>query len=228
MLGYFLTSANFNSDHFAALPQSRVPDLILVRKTYPNRRKKNKQRKWRLKSIVKEEIGTEGAETGDDHTAAAAKAKGVVGRMGGRDQKKVEEDYELFLRDLEEDPEMRKEVNLYKADVGDVKMRGVNAGLVPASAKGGGKKKRGGGAQHAMDVDMDADAAAPRGEQPSKEDSMGVDGKEDRDGDEQEKEEEDGEEEPDFPEVRLDELLNDFDEMTLGAERGGEGDEVGA
>jgi len=44
--------------------------------------------------------------------------RGAVGRMpvGGRDQKKVEEDYELFLRDLEEDPEMRSTVNLYKAD----------------------------------------------------------------------------------------------------------------
>ena len=94
-LGYFLTSANFNSDEFAALPAERIPDLVLVKKAYPNRRKKNKPRAWRLRSIAKE-AGEEG-ETGA--------GRGVVGRMGGRDQRKVEEDYELFLRDLEEDEE---------------------------------------------------------------------------------------------------------------------------
>jgi len=54
------------------------------------------------------------------------KERGVVGRMGGRDQKKVEEDYELFLRDLEEDPEMRGAVNLYKVEKGqDIKWLGL-------------------------------------------------------------------------------------------------------
>ena len=38
-LGYFLTNSNYNSDHFAELPPARVPDIILVKKTYPNRRK---------------------------------------------------------------------------------------------------------------------------------------------------------------------------------------------
>ncbi|KAL4262623.1 60S ribosomal export protein NMD3 [Pleurotus pulmonarius] len=127
VLGFHLTNSNFNSDDFASLPTSRIPDVILVRKTYPNRRKKNKPRNWKLRSIGKEE-GEEG-ETGA--------GKGVVGRMGGRDQKKVNEDYELFLRDLEEDTEMRSAVNLYKADV---KMR--------AATESGRKGK-----QFAMEVD---------------------------------------------------------------------------
>jgi len=42
--------------------------------------------------------------------------------MGRRDQKKLEEDYEIFLRDLEEDPELRSGINLYKAS--DVKTNG--------------------------------------------------------------------------------------------------------
>jgi len=33
-LGYLL--ANFNSDHFATLPASRIPDIFLVKKSYPN------------------------------------------------------------------------------------------------------------------------------------------------------------------------------------------------
>jgi len=87
-LGYFLTNANYNSDHFASIPHARIPDIILVKKTYPNRRKKSKARNWKLRSIAKE-AGEDGETSG---------ARGAVGRMGGRDQKKVEEDYEHFLR----------------------------------------------------------------------------------------------------------------------------------
>ncbi|KAK7053848.1 60S ribosomal export protein NMD3 [Favolaschia claudopus] len=181
-LGYHLTNANFNNTDYAALRAERLPDIVLVKKAYPNRRKKNKARSWRLRSIGKE-AGEEG-ETGG--------GRGVVGRMGGRDQKKVEEDYELFLRDLEEDPEMRGAVNLYKAagpGGGDARM-----GAAPGQGQSGGKK-RGRKAQFAMDVDM-VDEAPP-------ERVHGEDGDEEED-------------EADFPDVKLDELLENFDEMTLG------------
>lgn len=169
-MGYFLSNSNFNSDDFASLPSHRVPDVILVKKSYPNRRKKNKTRAWKLRSIAKE-AGEEG-ETGG--------ARGVVGRMGGRDQKKVEEDYELFLRELEEDEEMRGAVNLYRAKNDKP---GAGSGLA------GGKTRR------KQQYEMDVDEGAP-------EPVAATD-------------EEDVEEEADFPEVKLDELLEDFDEMTL-------------
>lgn len=54
-------------------------------------RKKSKPRNWKLKGLSKEE---------ED-------AKRV-------DKTRVEQDYELFLRDLEEDPELRSMINLYK------------------------------------------------------------------------------------------------------------------
>jgi nonsense-mediated mRNA decay protein 3 len=174
-MGYHLSNTNFNSDDFASLPQDRIPDVILVRKAYPNRRKKNKSRNWRLRSMAKEE-GEEG-ETGS--------GRGAVGRMGGRDQKKVEEDYELFLRDLEEDQEMRSTVNLYKGD--DMK-------LGKSGSRTGDEKTRK-KTQHSMDVD---EAAAPVPEP-----VLQAGGEE---------------EEADFPEVRLEELLENFDEMTLGEE----------
>jgi len=177
-MGYFLTNANYNSDHFASIPASRVPDVILVKKAYPNRRKKSKAaaaRNWKLRSIAKE-AGEEG-ETGN--------ARGAIGRMGGRDQRKVEEDYEVFLRDLEEDPEMRAGVNLYK--VSDVKMTGEEK----KSKKGGGKT------QYAMDVDGPV-SAPPHTVAPGEAE----------------------EEEPDFPQIKLEELLEEFDEMTLGRDSG--------
>ncbi|CAA7261122.1 unnamed protein product [Cyclocybe aegerita] len=181
VLGYFLTNANFNSDEFTNLPQDRIPDIILVKKTYPNRRKKSKARNWRLRSIAKE-AGEEGETSG---------ARGAIGRMGGRDQKKVEEDYEIFLRDLEEDPELRAGVNLFKAP--EIKM------AAPEPSKE--KKGRGKRAQFSMDVDEEVlveriPAAAVL--------------------------DDDAEEEADFPEIQLDELLEGFDEMTLGPADGEE------
>lgn len=170
-MGYYLTASNFNSDDYATLPADRIPDVILIKKAYPDRRKKGRTRAWKLRSIAKEQ-GEEG-ETGG--------GRGVVGRMGGRDQRKVEEDYELFLRDLEEDPELRANVNLYKAK--DVKMHDANAG-----------KKVGG--QYGMVVD---EVRPQLGGGPGAE-----------------AEGEDAEGEGNFPDVQLEELLEDFDEMTLG------------
>ncbi|TFK48954.1 RNA binding protein [Heliocybe sulcata] len=171
VLGFHLSNTNFNSDDYAKLPADRIPDIILVKKAYPNRRKKSRPRNWKLQSIAKE-----AAEDSDP--------KGVIGRMGGRDQKKVEEDYELFLRDLEEDPELRGTVNLFKAK--DDKP-GAGSGMA-----GGKTRKK---THFAMDVD---EAPAPAAETES---TMG--------------DAEDGEDEPDFPEVQLNELLEEFDEMTL-------------
>lgn len=168
-MGYFLTNSNYNSDHFSSIPPSRVPDIILVKKAYPNRRKKSKARHWKLRSIAKD-AGEEG-ETGN--------ARGAIGRMGGRDHRKVEEDYELFLRDLEEDLEMRAAVNLYKTS--DVKMAGRS-----------GRRA----VQYAMDVDEPGVDAAT-------EILSAVD---------------EEVEEADFPEIKLNELLEEFDEMTLGRE----------
>jgi len=178
VLGYHLSNANFNSDDFASLPSHRVPDIILVKKTYPNRRKKNRTRNWKLRSIAKE-AGEEG-DTGS--------GRGVVGRLGGRDQKKVEEDYELFLRDIEEDEELRGAVNLYRTKV---EKPGQGSGMA------GGKNRRKG--QFDMEVD---DKPAPLAAAAA---TNGIGGGE----------EEEEEEEADFPEVKLDELLEDFDEMTL-------------
>ncbi|KAI5477654.1 hypothetical protein MNV49_006040 [Pseudohyphozyma bogoriensis] len=109
VLGYMLGSANFNNDAWETLDQSRVPEVILVRKTYPNRRKKSKARTWKLKSMVKE-VGDENIGLGREKADKSIKVRGA----GAAEQAKAEADYERFLRDLEEDEELRQTINLFK------------------------------------------------------------------------------------------------------------------
>ncbi|KAJ2720385.1 ribosome-binding protein [Coemansia sp. Benny D115] len=93
VLGYDLERANINNDNFERLNPDEVPEVVLVKKAYPERRRKRKQRNWKLKTLNKDE---------DD--LAPKKSE----------QEKMEADFETFLRDLEEDPELRQTINLYK------------------------------------------------------------------------------------------------------------------
>lgn len=68
-----------------------MPDIVLVRKSYPNARRKTRKRNWKLKNLVKEED--------------------IELR---KDRQRTERDYEAFLRDIEEDVELRGMINLYK------------------------------------------------------------------------------------------------------------------
>ncbi|ORX58312.1 NMD3-domain-containing protein [Hesseltinella vesiculosa] len=95
VMGYDLTRANFNHDEFNKLNMQNLPDVILVRKTYPVRRKKNKQRNWKIQQLGKQE-------------------EEMLPRK--QDQAKIEHDMEMFMRDLEEDPEFRSTVNIFKQD----------------------------------------------------------------------------------------------------------------
>ena len=99
VLGYHLAGTNFNSWTFEAIENSKqyasmIPDVMLVKKQY-TRRKPNKTRNWRLKRMDKEES-----------------------EMAPRrqDQDKLERDFELFLRDVEEDNELRNTLSIYKAN----------------------------------------------------------------------------------------------------------------
>ena len=98
VMGYHLTGTNFNNPNFEALEQkdslaSQIPDVVLVKKAYI-RKKKNKSRNWRLKRI--------GREEGEPSSKR-------------QDQEKMERDFEMFLRDVEEDTDLRNTLDLYKA-----------------------------------------------------------------------------------------------------------------
>lgn len=99
VMGYHLTGTNFNNQLFDALEDSNkhastIPDVVLVKKHY-TRKKKGKSRNWRLKRMAKEESE-------------------MLPRK--QDQDKMERDFEMFLRDVEEDQELRAGLALYKAE----------------------------------------------------------------------------------------------------------------
>ena len=97
-MGYLLTGSNFNNAHFEAIEESNsyastIPDVVLVRKHFV-RRRRHRNRNWQLKRMAKDE--------GDLLPKKA-------------DQERMDKDYEMFLRDVEEDEDLRAAVALYKA-----------------------------------------------------------------------------------------------------------------
>ncbi|KAL1598050.1 ribosome-binding protein [Paraconiothyrium brasiliense] len=72
---------------------STIPDVVLVKKHYTRSQKAKSKRNWRLKRMAREESE-------------------MLPRK--QDQEKMERDFELFLRDVEEDAELRAGMQLYK------------------------------------------------------------------------------------------------------------------
>ncbi|GAB0498060.1 hypothetical protein MMPV_009400 [Pyropia vietnamensis] len=101
--GYDVRSAIYNDSLLAGHKASfELPDVVLVRKTYP-RRNRARGRKWRLARLA--------VEMADDDARVARGAAGVRD-PATRDA----EQRELFLQELEQDAELRSNVNLYRAD----------------------------------------------------------------------------------------------------------------
>lgn len=83
-----------------------MPPIVLVKKTYPKYRKRRKHRLWKLKHLPKDEVAEEDGE--------ATEKKGK--KKGKDSQQRYEKDYQMFLQDIEEDPEMRQQIDLYRND----------------------------------------------------------------------------------------------------------------
>lgn len=99
VLGYHLTRTNFNDPNFEAIENSSrykdtIPDVVLVKKHYQRRKNNKSNRAWKLKRMARDE--------GDLLPKKA-------------DQERLENDFEMFLRDVEEDEELRSTLALYKA-----------------------------------------------------------------------------------------------------------------
>lgn len=106
VMGYHLGVQQFNSPELEAIENSKayssqIPEVVLVKKVYP-RRKKNKTRAWKLRRMAREE--SDMAPRKQDESRDAA-------------------DYEMFLRDVEEDEELRNTIHLYKAQQRELEQR---------------------------------------------------------------------------------------------------------
>lgn len=75
-----------------------LPDVIIVKKHYPKIRKRQKNRIWKLKQLNKVEQ--------DENN---------MHKKNNLDNRR-EVEYETFLNDLDEDPELRQHVQLFKDD----------------------------------------------------------------------------------------------------------------
>ncbi|CAN6596330.1 60S ribosomal export protein Nmd3p [Trichomonascus vanleenenianus] len=93
--GYALDNSNYNSDLWDELDPNKIPDVILVKKSYSDKPKKS--RNWKLKRMAKE-------------------YKDVEARPRDKTQDKLNRDFAEFIQELEEDPEFRSEVNIYQVE----------------------------------------------------------------------------------------------------------------
>jgi nonsense-mediated mRNA decay protein 3 len=109
------TNPTLSEEHQKALNGRALPDVILVRKTYPERAASRAQRRrFELRQIAKEQEERNGKAS--KKTAIAAK----------------ERDYEHFMQELEEDVDMRSRVNLYP--VGSARAEAAAKEVASASA----------------------------------------------------------------------------------------------
>lgn len=100
VLGYDLTSANYNHQEYDTLDHSMIPDVILVKKNYEDKRK---SRNWKLHHLKKDD-DTDSIMTDDNRNAK---------RMD-REKEREQEDIEQFMQEIEQDPEFRSNILLFK------------------------------------------------------------------------------------------------------------------
>jgi len=88
VMAYNLQDANVNNDEFDKLKTENIPDIVIVKKAFASKAKRKSVRNWKLKHLVEDDAMGMNTDT--------------------------ENDYNEFLEDLEEDPELRQNVNIFK------------------------------------------------------------------------------------------------------------------
>lgn len=88
VLGFDFTNSNVNDTNLDALNSDKLPDVVIVKKVFGDRNARKRKRNWKLKRLNADK------ETMDTESL-------------GRD------DFTDFLEDLEEDAELRRNVNIY-------------------------------------------------------------------------------------------------------------------
>lgn len=86
VLGYSLSENNINDVHFENLDSDSIPDVVLIKKFYGyDKAARRRQRMWKLKHLAQD------VDMNSDNN-----------------------DYNEFLEELEEDPELRSNINIYR------------------------------------------------------------------------------------------------------------------
>ncbi|XP_003746771.1 60S ribosomal export protein NMD3 [Galendromus occidentalis] len=86
VLGFDLANANLNDPNLNKLPSDKVPEVVLIRKYWGSKADRAQRRRWRLKRM----------------------------NLDLDDSSSVGRDFNEFCEDLEEDPALRQNVNIYK------------------------------------------------------------------------------------------------------------------
>jgi len=86
VLGLDLKNSNVNNPELEKLPTDKIPDVVLVKKHYADKALRNRKRRWKLKHME-----------GFPHM----------------DTESCNDEYQDFEADLEEDPNLRQNVNIY-------------------------------------------------------------------------------------------------------------------
>lgn len=120
-LGYDLANANLVGLDLEAFINKggQLPDVVLVRKSFEEKRRRRRAagggaRPWKLKTLNMEV---------DDESSGARGNRGA----------NMEEDREKFMQELEEDPDLRSRINIYKDEVALAQVQAAAAGK-PAAA----------------------------------------------------------------------------------------------
>lgn len=140
VLAYDITQANISSIEDFEKIDTQLPDVVIVKKTFPKFRRNQKKRFWKLKHFEDqkmEELPEEDQEmdSGDEEGDLPKKKmkKEKKGRKNKTDKRDIKgtKEYEQFLQDLEDDPELRANVNLYKDDdvIGELEAQIANMAL---------------------------------------------------------------------------------------------------
>lgn len=142
-LGYDLAAAAPSDDALDAAVESgrlAVPDALLVRKSHDaaraRRRARGERRPWVLKRLDvgggEGGGGGGGTETTAPEATSSSSRRRAAANAGGAGTNALADDaadYERFMEEIEEDPELRARVALYKAPGVDVSSSAAAAGV---------------------------------------------------------------------------------------------------
>jgi len=88
VLGFDLANANLNDANLEKMKEDDLPSIVLVKKSYGEKRKRRRGRNWKLKGLAKD--------------------------ITSIDPDALQRDYDEFLDDIEEDKDFRQNINIYR------------------------------------------------------------------------------------------------------------------